>query len=139
MSEYADNFISTWPAATPMRDATARLPGCFWVSRMPTGSRPTLDFMMEELYRSGMYAEAITAYQYHFRDSDANKGAVVQVSIDELNDCFAAFWFILSAIRAGSDRRIAHMVESLIASQLNGVFNQPSTTYLRAEASWSIC
>ena len=70
-----------------------------------------------------MYAEAITAYQYHFRDSDANKGAVVQVSIDELNDCFAAFWFILSAIRAGATDGIAHMVESLIASQLNGVFN----------------
>lgn len=122
MSEYADNFIDMARRHADEgrhRSAARLLLGVEDAYRLKTD----FDFMMEELYRSGMYAEAITAYQYHFRDSDANKGAVVQVSIDELNDCFAAFWFILSAIRAGATDGIAHMVESLIASQLNGVFN----------------
>lgn len=71
------------------------------------------DFLMEEAYRAGMYREAFDSYQAHFRQS----GKVVQIVIDELNDCFAAFWFVLSAIRLGVTEGLAPLVGALLASE----------------------
>ena len=36
---------------------------------------------------------------------------------DELNDCFAAFWFVLSAIRLGVTEGLAPLVGALLASE----------------------
>ena len=71
------------------------------------------DLMMEELYRAGMYHEAVQSYQAHF----TNQHSVVQIIIDELNDCFAAFWFILAAIRAGITDGLAPIVAALLSSE----------------------
>lgn len=71
------------------------------------------DFMMEELYRSGMYHEAFDSYQSHFKQDDGT----VQITINELNDCFAAFWFLLTAIRLGVTEGLAPLVAALLASE----------------------
>lgn len=81
------------------------------------GLTDDFDYLMEELYRSGMYREAVEAYQSHFTRSKF----VVQITIEELNDCFAAFWFILASIRSGITQGLAPLVGALIASQpVNG-------------------
>ena len=81
------------------------------------GLTDDFDYLMEELYRAGMYREAVEAYQSHFT---SNK-MVVQITIEELNDCFAALWFILASIRSGITRGLAPLVGALISSQpVNG-------------------
>ncbi|MDE7152374.1 MAG: hypothetical protein K2O27_08960, partial [Candidatus Amulumruptor sp.] len=81
------------------------------------GLTDDFDYLMEELYRAGMYREAVEAYQSHFT---SNK-MVVQITIEELNDCFAALWFILASIRSGVTRGLAPLVGALISSQpVNG-------------------
>lgn len=76
------------------------------------------DYMMEELYRAGFYRKAFEGYQAHFRIAEKT----VQVIISDINDCFAAFWFILSAIRLEILDGIGVLVSGLIAAEpLNGV------------------
>ncbi len=71
------------------------------------------DYMMEELYRAGLYRLALDGYQAHFRIADAT----IQVIIADISDCFAAFWFILSALRLDILDGIGMLASSLIAAE----------------------
>lgn len=75
----------------------------------------TFDFhyVMEELYRAGLYRMALDGYQAHFSIADKT----VRVDICDIDDCFAAFWFILSAIRLGILDGLGVLVSGLITAE----------------------
>lgn len=112
MMEYADNFIDM--ARRHADDGRHRVSALLLLAIDKVYKLgQDFDFMMEELYRAGMYDEAMRSYQDHFR----NENRIVQIMIEELNDCFAAFWFILSAIRSGVTDGLAPLVQALQLSQ----------------------
>lgn len=93
------------------------------------------DLLMEELYRSGFYKEAIRAYSEHYKEPDG----IVRISIDDITDCFTAFWFILSVIRTDDKESIKPLLTGLLASEtiynsrrsITEIFeSQGLTTYL---------
>ncbi|MCM1116727.1 MAG: hypothetical protein NC342_04245 [Pseudoflavonifractor sp.] len=112
MAEYVDNFIEM---ARRHADVGHHLSAGLLLLCLDTTYRlnTDLDLMLEELYRAGLYRQVLDSYQAHYK----TEKAVVQIVIDDLNDCFAAFWFILSAIREGITEGIGMLVSGLIASE----------------------
>lgn len=112
MRDYADNFIDM---ARRHADEGRHRPAARLLMAIDRVYRlgPDFDMMMEELYRAGLYREAVASYQEHFK---ADK-TVVQITIEGLNDCFAAFWFILAALRTGVTGELGTLVRALLASE----------------------
>lgn len=112
MGQYYDNFIDM---ARRHADEGRHRSAAMLLMGLEKAYKLTndFDFLMEELYRAGMYEEVMRHYQDHYKDQDSE---MVQIMIDELNECFAAFWFILAAIRSGITEGLSQLVSALSMS-----------------------
>jgi len=112
LSRYADNFVDM--ARRKADEGRHRAAAILLLAVEHAYGLPAdFDFMMEELYRARMYHQAYDAYQSHFKKADG----MVQIVIDGLNDCFAAFWFVLAAIRLGISDGLRPLVAALLSSE----------------------